>query len=541
MRFRLHPLLLTLAISAFGCGGDDPPASTSSTEDILLPEDSAADDVDVSTADIEPDTEDAVIAIPDSGDDSSDDSSSGGGAGDPCQSDDDCTTGECYLVFAETEEGVCAENCNSDIDCPRETNCVLLLNTGADAERACLPQDLCLDRDGDDFGIGPGCLGRDCDDSSEFRNAGTPEVCDGLDNNCDELIDNNPSDAERPCDTGLAGECSAGTTVCNTGAIECEQNTAASQERCDLRDNDCDGLTDEGEDGQPLNRTCYDGPAETLDVGTCSAGVQTCENGGYTGCSGQSLPQTEACDTEDNDCDGEIDENLELFTWYLDNDNDSWGSNSAPAIEACRRPDGYVAQRGDCDDNNELIRPGATDAPADGIDANCDGTELCFADLDNDGYRTGNGTVIFSSDTRCDGDGEASVDTPTGDCDDSLDTVYPGAPELCDGEDNQCNARIDEGAACYANGEACEDPSDCNSGICSANICMAPLTCQDLGTCPPLVSIISGGDIQSTNYRMRVAIGDPVVAQPRRSARFTLQIGPAAGLTRQVTTLEVRP
>jgi hypothetical protein len=533
MRFGYQTLLCVFALSAAGCG-DSPPSNSTGEVDAQLIEDTAGQDV--TTNDVEDGADDTGIAIPDIEDVRVDTADTGNSSsGEPCFDDNDCAEGECYQVFVDSEEGVCAESCATDTDCPRDTNCVLLLNTGNDAERICLPQDLCLDQDGDEFGVGPGCLGRDCDDTSEFRNAGTPEVCDGLDNNCDEIIDNNPTDAQRPCDTGLLGECSDGTTVCELGVIECQQISVPSDERCDERDNDCDGLTDEGADGLALTRTCYDGPAGTLGVGSCGGGAQTCESGGYTGCSGQTLPQTEACDTEDNDCDGQVDEGLELFTWYRDSDNDTYGSDTEPIVEACRRPAGYVAQRGDCNDSDDRIRPGATDAPADGIDANCDGTELCYADLDDDGYRTGNGTVIFSSDTTCDGDGEASTTTPTGDCDDSLSSVYPSAPELCDGEDNDCSGRIDEGAGCYSNGEACEDAADCNSGICSANICMAPLTCQDLGTCPPLASIISGGDVSSPSYRMRIAVGDPVVAQPRTSARFTLQIGPAAGLTRQVT------
>ncbi len=78
-------------------------------------------------------------------------------------------------------------------------------------------------------------------------------------------------------------------------------------ETCNGADDDLDRLVDEGEDGQPLSRPCYDGPQGTDEVGTCQAGTQTCNNGSWSACVGQIVPVAEVCDARDEDCDGVVD------------------------------------------------------------------------------------------------------------------------------------------------------------------------------------------------------------------------------------------
>ncbi|MBU6162885.1 MAG: hypothetical protein KGO50_17395, partial [Myxococcales bacterium] len=72
------------------------------------------------------------------------------------------------------------------------------------------------------------------------------------------------------CNTGAAGVCAAGVTLCSGGAIECVQSTTSSAETCDGRDNDCDGLTDENASGAALSNSCYGGPTGTRGVGICA-------------------------------------------------------------------------------------------------------------------------------------------------------------------------------------------------------------------------------------------------------------------------------
>jgi len=92
----------------------------------------------------------------------------------------------------------------------------------------------------------------------------------------------------------------------------------------------------------------------------------------------------------------------------------------------------------DCDDERADVNPGHVDAAGDEVDANCDTIEYCYADADGDGYRTLD--VVESIDDDCQDEGEASLDVPLVDCDDTRAGVYPGAEEIPgDGVDQDCD------------------------------------------------------------------------------------------------------
>jgi hypothetical protein len=134
------------------------------------------------------------------------------------------------------------------------------------------------------------------------------EICNGLDDDCDDLIDQGNPEGDQRCDTGRRGVCADGRTVCRNGGVQCDPIGMPGEEICDGLDNDCDGTTDEGEDGEALTRRCYDGAEGTDGVGACVAGAQRCEGGDFGACDGQVLPAPESCDGADNDCDGAEDE-----------------------------------------------------------------------------------------------------------------------------------------------------------------------------------------------------------------------------------------
>ena len=301
------------------------------------------------------------------------------------------------------------------------------------------------------------CGGDDCDDADAERNPSAAEVCDaeGRDEDC------------RPDtfgDRDLDGDGLVSALCCNGAdcGLDCNDNDRAaspgSPEVCDGADNDCDGAIDEGLTLELFRDADHDG------VGAAGSSTIACPGApGYASVAGDcddtvaSIRPTapEICDGEDNDCDGVVDENAVAIPWYVDRDGDGWGVVSAadPSIESCVPPEGRAIRPGDCDDDDAAVSPEAPER-CNGLDDDCNGR----AD-----YRI---AVGDGEDDDRDGLPDEACGAPTADCDDrDPNTRGADSPEICDGADNDCDGTVDEDAAAtdwYADddGDGFGDPAD---------------------------------------------------------------------------------
>ncbi len=269
------------------------------------------------------------------------------------------------------------------------------------------------DNDGDGF-----AANLDCNDDDPTVNPNAVETCDGIDNDCDDLIDDYDPDITENVsgtvpvwyldrDNDGYGDPSAIAYRCTQPAGHVDRagdcndddpafNPDAVEDDCtNPNDYNCDGVTlyaDDDGDGYPACVECNDqDPAIHPDA-----------------------PET--CDHIDNDCDGAIDDDdpdvQDRTAWYLDSDEDGFGENSSETL-ACFAPSAqYRDTPGDCNDQDPTFFPGAP-LGCDDRDHDCDG--LVDNDADGDGF----------ADPYCGG----------GDCDDTNPSAHP--------DDGSCALAID--------------------------------------------------------------------------------------------------
>lgn len=150
---------------------------------------------------------------------------------------------------------------------------------------------------------------------------------------------------------------------------------------------------------------------------------------------------TETCNYLDDNCNGFIDEDV-LITFYADTDGDNFGDVTS-TITDCTAPAGYVSDSTDCNDTLSTAYPGALET-CNYVDDNCDGSIdedlyiIYYADSDGDSFGDPASTIHACSVLT----GYVSDST---DCNDASATSYPGAAEICNGMDDDCDTEIDEG------------------------------------------------------------------------------------------------
>ncbi len=181
----------------------------------------------------------------------------------------------------------------------------------------------------------------------------------------------------------------------------------------------------------------------------------------------------ERCNDVDDDCDGDIDEDpVEGFAQYADADGDGWGDDVAGV--ACAVGPGMADRDGDCDDQDEAVSPEATEICNGGVDDDCDsladdedssvvGGSVWYVDADGDGY----GAEPLTACVRRDG-----ISADSSDCDDANAAVHPGALDVCDGVDEDCDGAesglVSIGSVLYGSIQAALDaaPTGATIEIC---------------------------------------------------------------------------
>jgi hypothetical protein len=308
--------------------------------------------------------------------------------------------------------------------------------------------DVPVDADGDGYPAD-----QDCDDGDAAVNPGATETCNGIDDDCDDLVDDDDTgttgvstwyydgDGDGYGDPDLSQALCAAPSGYVADGGDCDDGnpdvSPGEPEVCDGDDNDCDGDVDAA-DSDVDGETWY-GDLDGDGYGDLGAPVTDCTQppdtvglSMATDCDDSDAAinpaAMEVCDGVDNDCDGDVDDDdasvTGTSTWYYDGDGDGYGVSTSTA-QACDAPSGYVADVGDCDDGDPTQWGGGT----------------YYQDLDGDGY--GDPAVSYAGCTAPSG----SWVFDDSDCNDLNAYLNPGATEVCDSIDNDCDGLIDDADA----------------------------------------------------------------------------------------------
>lgn len=317
----------------------------------------------------------------------------------------------------------------------------------------------------------------------------SPEVCNGLDDDCNGAVDDGLTQGcyDGPAGTNGVGVCRGGVTSCQQDAqghyamTACVGEVTPTPEVCNGLDDDCNGAVDDGLAPQP----CYDGPAGTAGVGACRAGTQACVSGSWGACTGEVLPGPEICGSDgtgngiDENCDGVVDEGCGCLYGTTPPRPCYGGPPGTAGVGSCRagtQACTSVGLWGTCTGqvlpvtDPSLLCPNPTGAADQDCDGRIDACPVCADGATRPCYPASTpGCVDLGGGAfDCTGTCAPGVETCTGGQWSGACTgaILPG-PELCDGKNESCSAAwAGDGADAL-----CRAGTACVNGVCVPSSC----------------------------------------------------------------------